>query len=180
MFKRMSLKMQHQLLTQLRKNDYDKINYDEYVLTWDEVIELDRQPLITIGAHTHNHSALKYISDAELQDELLKPKQLLEKKLNHAIDHLSYPFGDIDQAGGREFNAAKENHYCSAFATNNGYIYNNEDKNMFALPRKTINYCDDMTSFKFTLSAFTGMRDRPLRPLLNRFHASHKRFQSLS
>ena len=63
-------------------------------MTWDELRELDRNGLTTIGAHTMSHTAdLGLLSTARQDAELRGSKQALETQLGHAVSFLSYPNG---------------------------------------------------------------------------------------
>lgn len=94
------------ILTQLRKSD-DVHDYREYCLTWEDIKVLDKEPLITIGAHTHSHHNLKHISEQEVISEMFMCKNLLERHLGHPIDHFAYPGGDPEWIGEREYRLAQ-------------------------------------------------------------------------
>jgi peptidoglycan/xylan/chitin deacetylase (PgdA/CDA1 family) len=86
---------------------------DDY-LNVDQLIELDTHPLITIGAHTISHPDLRYVTDAELQKELVGGRRRLEAWLGHTVDTLAYPFGDTDARVRRATRAAG---YRKAYVT---------------------------------------------------------------
>ena len=98
---------QQELLGILRQGRPGK-QYPELVLNWEEMIRLDQDPLITIGAHTVNHLNLKTLPDAEVRKEMLQSKTLLEAHLQHAIEHFAYPYGSYSEAAEREYALAKE------------------------------------------------------------------------
>ena len=63
-------------------------------MTWDELRELDRSGLVTIGAHTMSHTAdLGQLSTARQDAELRGSKRVLETQLGHPVPFLSYPNG---------------------------------------------------------------------------------------
>ncbi|HSX41296.1 MAG TPA: polysaccharide deacetylase family protein [Candidatus Saccharimonadales bacterium] len=68
---------------------------DSY-LSWDEVRELDRSGLITIGAHTVDHEALATDSPADQQFEIFQGKAELESQLGHPVRHFAYPYGSFN------------------------------------------------------------------------------------
>ena len=70
--------------------------YDETpaMLNWEQVRQLSRDALCTIGAHTLTHPRLGQIEQAQAQQEIKKSMQILEEKLQIRIDHFSYPHGD--------------------------------------------------------------------------------------
>jgi peptidoglycan/xylan/chitin deacetylase (PgdA/CDA1 family) len=62
-------------------------------LTWEQIKEIDEDPLFEIGGHTHNHEIMSYLSDAELASELGSCLDMLSDKLGRKIDLFSYPEG---------------------------------------------------------------------------------------
>lgn len=62
-------------------------------LNWDQVEELAKSPLITIGSHTHSHPQLTVLSHADIVTEAEMSKHLLEKHVNLPISHFAYPYG---------------------------------------------------------------------------------------
>jgi peptidoglycan/xylan/chitin deacetylase (PgdA/CDA1 family) len=62
-------------------------------LSWDQVRELDRDPLFTVGGHGHTHRILEYLDDDALARELDTSLALLDKHLGRRVPHYSYPEG---------------------------------------------------------------------------------------
>lgn len=62
-------------------------------LDWNEIQELDRHPLITIGAHTETHLLLPAIGWREAYHEIHQSKKRIESKLGHRLECFSYPYG---------------------------------------------------------------------------------------
>jgi hypothetical protein len=67
-----------------------------------------------IGAHGCSHRLLTHCSHAELQDELQRPRRLLEDKLGIAIDTLSLPGG---RANRRVFGACEDAGYAHVYTS---------------------------------------------------------------
>lgn len=65
-------------------------------LTWDQVRELDRSGLVTIGGHTIDHPNLASETLEEQQHEIIDGKSELEKQLGHTVRHFAYPYGSFD------------------------------------------------------------------------------------
>jgi peptidoglycan/xylan/chitin deacetylase (PgdA/CDA1 family) len=75
-------------------NRYDRSRFrDELFLSWDEVAELDRHPLVTIGAHTHTHPVLTRRAPWTTYQEMRKSKHTIEEVVGHPVRHFSYPYG---------------------------------------------------------------------------------------
>lgn len=62
-------------------------------LTWDEIHELDRHPLVTFGAHTVTHPFLNATSLYEAFREIILSKRKVEFELGKQINCFSYPYG---------------------------------------------------------------------------------------
>ncbi|WP_424951506.1 polysaccharide deacetylase family protein [Deinococcus sp.] len=68
-------------------------------MTWDELRELDRGGLATIGSHSRSHPAdLGLLTTAQQDDEFQGSKKVLEQQLGHPVSFISYPNGKADPA----------------------------------------------------------------------------------
>jgi len=157
LFKTLDLQQQNDLMQQLRKDNSTKYDYSEHILTWPEVIELSKENLITIGAHTINHPVLSRLNESQTKDEIILSRKLIENKIQASVEHFSYPYGGINEAGDREYNMARESNFASAVTTTCGYLQNNNANSLYALPRIGVNFTDNMNDFKFKLSGFLSM-----------------------
>lgn len=66
-------------------------------LSRDELLNLDAEPLCTIGAHTITHPKLENLSVQEQRVEIKQSKQDLERLLGHCVNHFSYPHGSYNE-----------------------------------------------------------------------------------
>ena len=73
----------------------DRIGTLNY-LTWNQVIEMDRSGLITIGSHTLNHAYLIGADKEKATREILDSKSIIESHLGHSISYFCYPYGAFD------------------------------------------------------------------------------------
>ena len=70
---------------------------DHPKMTWAELQQLDREGLVTIGAHTRSHPAdLAALSVAQQDEELRGSKAVLERQLGHRVNFQSYANGKGD------------------------------------------------------------------------------------
>ena len=68
-------------------------------MSWDELRELDRSGLVTIGSHSRSHPAdMGLLTQAQQDDELQGSKRVLEQELGHPVPFISYPNGKADAA----------------------------------------------------------------------------------
>lgn len=66
-------------------------NYE--VIKWDELREMDRDPLFTIGGHAMYHDILSQLPEDRLDLEIRTSLDLLHLHLGHGVEHYSYPEG---------------------------------------------------------------------------------------
>jgi len=74
---------------------FDKAGFENRLLSWKEIYEMNRCEFIDFQSHSRSHHSLVYSSNAS--DEILISKKLLEKELNKHITSFSYPFGDFTE-----------------------------------------------------------------------------------
>lgn len=67
------------------------------VLTKEELIQLSKDPFVTIGSHTVSHISLPDKSFEVQKNELLDSKNTLEMWTGQKIIYFSYPFGDYTE-----------------------------------------------------------------------------------
>ncbi len=66
-------------------------------LTWEQLQEMAKDPLVTIASHSLTHpSDMRKLSDQQLQQEVIESKQILESKLGISIPYFIYPEGKND------------------------------------------------------------------------------------
>jgi peptidoglycan/xylan/chitin deacetylase (PgdA/CDA1 family) len=112
---------------------------EELCMTWDEIRDLIRDPLVTIGAHTVNHVMLGKLGDDAARDELEIGRAAVEAKLGRPVLHLAYPYGGRDIVRPREFRLAAEVGYKTAVTTRPGVLFPEHRDQLMALPRISLN-----------------------------------------
>lgn len=70
--------------------DYE-INTEKHSIQWEEVKEMVKSGLCTVGSHTVSHSALTYLSPERCLYELYQSKRKIEQQLGIVVQHFSYP-----------------------------------------------------------------------------------------
>ena len=157
LFREMCLEDQNAFMEKVRNLSPSKFSFESEFLSWDELVELDRHPLITIGAHTKNHPVLSRLTAEEIRDELAGGKEILKNRLGHSVDHLAYPFGGNSEVCHREFDAAREIGFRSAFTTRFGHLHAAHRNFLHSLPRIIIDYGDTISVFKQKLAGIDSM-----------------------
>lgn len=152
-FSAMTIETQMSVLSKISQSD-QRVSYSEICLDWSDIVSLDEHPLITIGSHTHSHPNLCNESENTVFYELNHSKLLLESKLGHAIHHLSFPFGGVNEYGMREINIANEIGYHSAVTTMCKKMYK---KKILELPRYFVTENSTFENLKIRTSGLSNL-----------------------
>jgi len=72
--------------------DDDRVNGDRALMTWDQVRAL-RAAGMGIGSHTRSHRILHTLPPAQLAEELIESRAVLEQQLGEPITTIAYPAG---------------------------------------------------------------------------------------
>jgi len=108
-------------------------------MSWEQIAQLARDPLVTIGAHTVNNPILSKLPLPRVTNELKMGRAVIEGAIGVTPMHLSYPFGQRDAAGQREFRAARDLGYKTALTTRPGVLFPEHVHQLWALPRIPLN-----------------------------------------
>jgi peptidoglycan/xylan/chitin deacetylase (PgdA/CDA1 family) len=126
----------------------------ELVMSWDELRELARDPLLTVGAHTRRHLALAKLPQHEAEAEMAGSIARIEAELGRPCRHFSYPYGCQHSAGPREFEIAERLGLATAVTTRKGLIGARHARSMMALPRFSLN--GDYQDVRYTKVMLSG------------------------
>jgi len=157
MFKPAPTDVQIELMESLRLPDSPRYCYKDEILSWEEVRELDRHPLITLAAHSVNHPQLRDLHVAAAAREMRLSRQRLEEELGHPVPFFAYPYGGAEEAGRREFRLCQAEGFDFAVTTRSGHWHPGHAKNLFALPRIMMEYFDTLEEFRFKLSGLDAL-----------------------
>ena len=67
-------------------------------LTWEQLREMAKDPLVTIASHSVNHKVMEGLTPAQLLLETQESKRILEAELGRPIRYFTYPEGKFDKA----------------------------------------------------------------------------------
>lgn len=124
-FKNLPYKEFYQKLAEFKKRN----QLNRTAMTKEELLNISKNPLVTIQSHTVTHPILTKLPDDLLDFELSESQKQLEKITGKSIFAFSYPNGSISH---REINAAKK-YYKIAFSTKPNNISAGAD--LYTLPR---------------------------------------------
>ncbi|PLX34833.1 MAG: polysaccharide deacetylase, partial [Hyphomicrobiales bacterium] len=108
-------------------------------MSWDEITQMERDSLCTIGAHTVSHRALAKLSGVDMMDEIMQSRDIIAGHIGKTPQHFCYPFGDEGSAAAREFRAASEAGFKTAVTTRKGVVFPEHAGYLTALPRVSLN-----------------------------------------
>lgn len=122
-------------------------------LSKEELIELSKNPLFTIGSHSVSHVPLLAQNPETQQEEILKSKKMLEEWIDQPISYFAYPFG----LPGEHFDYSVERRvaragYESACSTANAYVCHGQFE-IYRVPRFNVQNWDE-AHFKENLLGF--------------------------
>ena len=104
----------------------------EVICTWKELEEMEDSGIFDIQSHGHSHNTPRYLKEkkyAELKEDLLISKRLLEKRFSKDVLHFGWPKGQYDRTG---IDIATEVGFKAIYTTERGA---NTTKNTKALKR---------------------------------------------
>lgn len=119
-------------LLEIISQSKERKNYSKIFLNANDLKFLNKEPLISLGSHTHNHPNLKNLKKEEKIFDIEKANQILEKLLNKKIKHFAYPYGGKNEASKNEYEVAQNLKLNSAVTTR---TYPANYKRLFSLPR---------------------------------------------
>ncbi|WP_208998507.1 polysaccharide deacetylase family protein [Roseibium aquae] len=112
---------------------------DQLMMTWDELRALSREPLVTIGAHTHDHLALARLSEERAKADITRGMERLETELGARPRHFAYPYGKEDAVSDRDAAFLASIGFASAVTTSPGVLTSACARDLMRLPRVSIN-----------------------------------------
>lgn len=109
------------------------------IMNWEEISDLARDPLCTIGAHTINHFAVARLKEKTARFEISESARLIKIETGKDPRHFAFPYGGEAAAGTRDFAIAAASGFRTAVTTRHGVCYPVHREHMHALPRISLN-----------------------------------------
>jgi peptidoglycan/xylan/chitin deacetylase (PgdA/CDA1 family) len=136
------------------------------VLTWEDIVELDRDGTLRFEAHSLTHPNLPTLDDSAAKEEIAGSKRELENRLGRVVQAFSYPAGLF---GDRERRIVADAGFRIAVSCEPGVNKRSTDR--FALRRRQVDARDSLLDFRAKLG---GGHDSspPLRGLYRRLRYS--------
>ncbi len=125
----------NQLFYKLLSNyNISEIKYCDITISWQEIIEMSKNPICTIGAHSVTHSRLSGLNEFDLMTEISGSKRRLEEMLGMKVNHFAYPYGTSQEVNQKVIEMAKKSGFHTAAIANGGWI-RKYGTNLFSLQR---------------------------------------------
>lgn len=104
-------------------------------MQWENIAELGREPLCTIGGHTMSHPAFIPLSLEDIKTEIDGGIKKLHAVIDYDIHHFAYPYGSIEEDGLREYEFLKSFPFRTAFVSFGDAITRDDQNKLTHLPR---------------------------------------------
>jgi peptidoglycan/xylan/chitin deacetylase (PgdA/CDA1 family) len=124
------------------------------LLSWDQIVEHDREGTLEFEAHSVSHPNLLLVDDDQARAEIHGSKAELEDRLGRRVTAFSYPAGLF---GERERRLVADAGFGTAVSCEPGVNYADTDR--LALRRRQIDARDGLLDFRAKLG---GGHDTPL------------------
>lgn len=112
--------------------------FPQNTLNWEQIEELAKDPLCTIGSHTMSHCRLTITDEESLQYELGESKKILEQHIGNSVEHLSYPYGWIGDVSAEAIAYAQMVGYKTALRSFGGSV-RKQDIDLYNIKRIQVN-----------------------------------------
>lgn len=107
--------------------DHHGINSGDLAMSWSDVRDLERRGHI-ITCHSMNHKRLSdSLNDAELHEEIVLAKDVLESRLGHTVSGFTWVGGEESSYSRRAFRFILQANYSEVFCTNCDVIGSQND-----------------------------------------------------
>ena len=118
-------------------------------LSAQELCELEKGGLITIGGHTHSYVKLSSLPKWRQIEEILRNKDILEEILGHQVEYFSYPFGNDNGYSIETMDILKNMDYSLAFGNSYGTIGLTGLTCQYDLPRVKVGNWNAFAFYRF-------------------------------
>ncbi len=133
------------------------------LLSWQEIKELNNYG-IEFGTHTRTHPNLTKIAAAQVKDEIIDSKRVIEDSLSCEVTTFAYPYGKFNES----VKQIAEKNLQAACSTNMGKV--RRDSDLFSLERIDTYYLSKQVIFN-ALSSNAFDRYLQFRQILRDFKA---------
>lgn len=94
----------------------DFIGKKSYI-TEDQIKEMSKDPLCTIGSHMCTHRQTRNMTNEEIQEEWIKSKSILENIIEKKVEHAALPYGSLQACSLKSIKLGLKNGYSTVATT---------------------------------------------------------------
>ena len=119
---------------------------DAPVMSWDDIVRIEKEGLVRFESHAHTHRPLASLSQEEVEAEYTESKKMLKEKLARDIHFLCYPKGNSSEM----VRDVAKNYFDLAFGEE-GIITNTRSIDLFEIPRIIISTDTPLSKLRFMM-----------------------------
>ncbi|MHA7773373.1 polysaccharide deacetylase family protein [Roseibium sp. M-1] len=112
---------------------------EDQVMSWDEIRDLAQDPLVSIGAHTHDHFAMARLKADAARSDVTRGLERLESELGRRPKHFAYPYGKSYAVSLRDADILRDIGFASSVTTQPGVLQSVNARDPMMLPRVSLN-----------------------------------------
>jgi cellulose synthase/poly-beta-1,6-N-acetylglucosamine synthase-like glycosyltransferase/glycosyltransferase involved in cell wall biosynthesis/O-antigen/teichoic acid export membrane protein/peptidoglycan/xylan/chitin deacetylase (PgdA/CDA1 family) len=136
------------LIADAERANRTELDTERPLLSREEALELAGAGW-DVGSHSATHADTALLNEAEIAEEIVDSRKVLEHKLNIPIRYFAYPKGKYSPA---VISAVREAGYALAFSMDEGFV--TENTNPVAVPRIGVDRTHTFPEFKALFSPF--------------------------
>lgn len=106
---------------------------DTLGLTWNNIQELTKDPLCTIGNHTYSHDAFIGCTDEEIKEDISRATKEMIEHTGYKMEHFAFPFGEATAVSLHDIELVKDMGFKTSATTKDGFVCYGTDS--LELPR---------------------------------------------
>ena len=90
------IKILNYFVEQILDKEKKNLLFEEYPkpITWDEIEKLSKNPIISFQSHSVTHTAVSSLNENEIEDEMIKSKEIIEQHTGLKVHSFCYPYGN--------------------------------------------------------------------------------------
>jgi peptidoglycan/xylan/chitin deacetylase (PgdA/CDA1 family) len=139
----------------------------------EEVRQLARHPLVTIGAHGTTHVNLARVTEETARREMAENRRFLEQATDRPVQHFAYPFGNPRACGTREAGLARDLGFETAVTTRHGTVFADHLDHLHALPRESLTGTDTPSTLSCKVGGFYRAVHTKFGPPVSHMSSGH-------
>ena len=104
-------------------------------LTKDQIVDMAKDPLCTIGSHALHHKMFRYLTSKEIVNEFVESRRFLQQLTGQSVDCFAFPYGRLVEVSCMSIKLISKFEYKFAFSAIAGSLSQRWLSGMFFLPR---------------------------------------------